>query len=248
MARGRYEDVPAGAHPFVETATDGLSTLGLDVDTASSTVVRRILVDGQLPPPEAIRVEELLSYFSDDDPPPAQGDFALRAEGAASIFTQEPRTYLLRFNIRARETIAEDAKVQVELHPAAVARWRLIGYGAGHGVTALYEVQLTPQAAGKIASLHLRYRVPGTDRLQETIHDLRTSELVPDWKDASPGFRLASLVVEFAETLRGTSYAGDLHEIESRARRVVEEMKGQPRAAEFVRLVETAARLEEQKP
>jgi len=264
---------PAGAHPFVETANDRLSTFGLDVDTASYTVARGDLLDGNLPPPKAIRVEEFLNYFSYGDPPPARGDFALRAEGAPSIFTQEPRTYLLRFNVRAREpgtfqTIAEDAKVQVELYPAAVARWRLIGYengdivdeklrdntvdageiGAGHSVTALYEVQLTPQATGTIARLHLRYRVPVTGELQETIHDLRASELVPHWEDASPGFRLASLVVEFAETLRGSSHAGDLHKIERRARRVVEEMKGQPRAAdvaEFARLVAVAARLKE---
>ena len=170
------------------------------------------------------------------------------------------------------QTIAEDAKVQVEFFPAAVTRWRLIGYenrdipdekfrdntvdageiGAGHSVTALYEVQLTPQAAGKIASLHLRYRVPVTGELRETIHDLRASQLVADWKNASPGFRLASLVVEFAETLRGSSHAGDLHKIQRRAQRVVGEMEGRARSAdvaEFARLVEEAARIQEaQKP
>ena len=268
----------AGAHPFVETARDRLSTFGLDVDTASYTVARRYLRDGHLPPREAIRVEEFLNYFSYGDPPPARGDFALRAEGAVSIFTQEPRTYLLRFNLQAREVkaehrkpavpIAEDAKVQVEFSPAAVARWRLIGYenrdvadeklrdntvdageiGAGHGVTALYEVQLTPQAAGKIASLHLRYRVPVTGELRETVRDLRASELVADWKNASPGFRLASLVVEFAETLRGSSHAEDHRKILRHAQRLVGEMAKKPRGAdvaEFARLVEVAARINE---
>lgn len=268
----------AGAHPFVETARDRLSTFGLDVDTASYTVARRSLRDGRLPPREAIRVEEFVNYFSYGDPLPARGDFALKAEGAASIFTQEPRTYLLRFNLRAREVkaedrkpavpVAEDAKVQVEFAPAAVARWRLIGYenrdvpdeklrddtvdageiGSGHSVTALYEVQLTPQAAGKIASLHLRYRVPVTGELRETVRDLRASELVADWKNASPGFRLASLVVEFAETLRGSSHAEDHRKILRRAQRVVGEMAKKPRgadAAEFARLVEEAARIKE---
>jgi len=445
----------AGSHPFMETGRDRLSTFGLDVDTASYTVARRYLREGHLPPREAIRVEEFLNYFSYGDLPPARGDFALRAEGAASIFTQEPRTYLLRFNLRAREvkaehrkpavltfvvdisgsmdqgnrlglvkqsldlllgqlrkddkvglvvygaearvlleptsdrelirsaierlvpdgatnaeagialgydvagrsfrpgainrillcsdgvanvgatgpepilerirreskrgielttlgfglgnyndvlmerladqgngryaylddldearrvlveeltgtlqTIAEDAKVQVEFSPAAVARWRLIGYenrdipdekfrdntvdageiGAGHSVTALYEVQLTPQAAGKIASLHLRYRVPVTGELRETVRDLRASELVADWKNASTGFRLASLVTEFAETLRGSSHAEDHRKILRRAERVVAEMAGKPRGAdvaEFARLVADAARIKE---
>lgn len=253
---------------------------GLDVDTASYTVARNYLREGRLPPREVIRVEEFVRYFSYGDPPPAQGDFALRAEGAASIFTQEPRTYLLRFNLRARDgkavkaptdmlpTIAEDAKVQVEFSPAAVARWRLIGsesrnaaggkfrsntvdageIGAGHSVTALYEVQLTPQATGKLASLHLRYREPVSGELRETVQDLRVAELVPDWKNASPGFRLASLVAEFAENLRGSSAADDLRKILRHAQQVAGEMSGWPRAAdvaEFVRLVETAARLRE---
>jgi Ca-activated chloride channel family protein len=124
--------------------------------------------------------------------------------------------------------------------------------GAGHSVTVLYEVELTPrameQSAGKIASLHLRYRVPVTGELQETVRDLRPADLAADWKDASPGFRLASLVVEFAETLRGSSHAGDLRQILRRAQRVVGELKNHPRAtdiAEFTRLVETAVRLRE---
>jgi hypothetical protein len=261
-------DVPrqvSGANES-DMARDRLSTFGLDVDTTSYTVARGYLLGGQLPPREAIRVEEFVNHFSYGDPPPAQGDFALRAEGAASIFTQEPRTYLLRFNLRAREAgtpqiIAEDARVQVEFSSAAVARWRLIGYesggtpgvgeiGAGRNITAIYEVQLTPQAAGKIAVLHLRYRVPATGKLRESVRNLRASELVPDWKNASAGFRLASLVAEFAETLRGSSQAEDYRKILRLAEPLVDEMSGQPRAAdvaEFVRLVETAARLREKK-
>lgn len=268
---------PAPAAPASESAAgvEGGVEGGVVGGVASYTEARSYLRGGRLPPPEAIRVEEFLNSFSYGDPPPAGGDFALRAEGAASIFTQEPRTYLLRFNLRAREvktgtlqTVAEDARVRVEFAPAAVARWRLIGYenrdvpdgrfrdntvdageiGAGHSVTALYEVQLTPQASGKIASLHLRYRVPVTGELRETVRDLRVSELVADWKNASPGFRLASLVVEFAETLRGSSHAEDLRKILRRAQQVAGEMAGRPHGAdvaEFARLVEEAARIKE---
>jgi Ca-activated chloride channel family protein len=184
----------------------------------------------------------------------------------------EARRVLVEELTGTLQTIAEDAKVQVEFFPAAVARWRLIGYenrdiadekfrdntvdageiGAGHSVTALYEVQLAPEAAGKstgkIASLHLRYRVPVSGEVRETIRDLTASQLVADWKDASPGFRLASLVVEFAETLRGSSHAGDLQKILRRAQRVVGEMADRPRAADvadFARLVAEAARIKQ---
>src|SRR4030095_7398135 len=40
-----------------------LSTFGADVDTASYTNVRRFLSSGQLPPKDAVRVEELINYF-----------------------------------------------------------------------------------------------------------------------------------------------------------------------------------------
>jgi Ca-activated chloride channel family protein len=40
-----------------------LSTFGADVDTASYSIVRRFLSNGQLPPPEAVRLEEMVNYF-----------------------------------------------------------------------------------------------------------------------------------------------------------------------------------------
>jgi Ca-activated chloride channel family protein len=48
---------------FKSTAEHPLSTFGADVDTASYTNVRRFLTSGQLPPRDAVRVEELVNYF-----------------------------------------------------------------------------------------------------------------------------------------------------------------------------------------
>ena len=48
-----------------------LSTFGLDVDTASYANVRRFIEQGQLPPRDAVRIEELLNAFAYGDPPPA---------------------------------------------------------------------------------------------------------------------------------------------------------------------------------
>ncbi len=57
-------------NPFLEAARAPLSTFSIDVDTASYSNVRRFLNDGQLPPKDAVRVEELINYFSYDYPQP----------------------------------------------------------------------------------------------------------------------------------------------------------------------------------
>jgi Ca-activated chloride channel homolog len=446
----------AGVNPFVDTAVDRLSTFGLDVDTGSYTVARRYLADGNLPDPRSVRVEEYVNFFDYGDAPPRQGDFALRAEGAPSPFTEGGSHRLLRFNIRGREvnaanrrpvvltfvvdvsgsmdeenrlglvkkslallldqlkptdrvglviygddarvlqeptndkgavrraieslrpegstnaeagllagydvagrhfqmkaanriilcsdgvanvgrtgplsilgrigrearrgielttlgfgmgnyndnlmeqlsnkgdgryayidtldeakrvlveevtgtlqTIAKNAKVQVDFNPEVVAKYRLLGYenrdiadarfrdetvdagevGAGHSVTALYEVELKPgaPAEGLIATLHLRYKTPEVGNVTEATKKLRVADLAPSWEAASPGFRMASLVAEFAEILRESPWAkgSDLGDVLRRAQAVSKELAQGRKAAqvtEFVDLVGRAAR------
>lgn len=455
-----YDDVrfkSAGTNPFVETGTDRLSTFGLDVDTASYTVARRYLSDGNLPEPASVRVEEWVNYFDYGDLPPTRGDFAIRAEGAPSPFSPERR--LLRFNIRARQvkaenrrpavltfvvdvsgsmdeenrlglvkkslnllldelrptdqvglvvygsearlllepsndrevvkqaierlvpegstnaeaglqmgydvagrnfkmnsvnriilcsdgvanvghtgpqailgrigrearrgielttlgfgmgnyndhlmeqladkgdgryayidgideakrvlveeltgtlqTIAKNAKVQVDFNPAAVSRYRLLGYenraiaderfrdetvdageiGAGHSVTALYELEMKPGAGEgqTIATLHLRYRVPEIGNTTETVRKVTSADFAPTWEESSLSFRLASLVAQLAETLKGTSWARDtdLNDLARRVREVSQQVnpKSQTagaKAAELADLAGKAARI-----
>jgi Ca-activated chloride channel family protein len=50
-------------NPFRSVANDPLSTFSIDVDTASYANVRRFLTSGTLPPPDAVRVEEMINYF-----------------------------------------------------------------------------------------------------------------------------------------------------------------------------------------
>jgi Ca-activated chloride channel family protein len=50
-------------HRFAATLDRPLSTFGADVDTASYTNIRRFLSSGQLPPSQAVRIEELVNYF-----------------------------------------------------------------------------------------------------------------------------------------------------------------------------------------
>lgn len=56
---------------FRETLQHPLSTFSIDVDTASYANVRRFLTGGSLPPPDAVRVEEMINYFGYDYPAPA---------------------------------------------------------------------------------------------------------------------------------------------------------------------------------
>ena len=57
----RYPD--ADANPIKRVAEEPVSTFSIDVDTAAYANVRRFLHEGQLPPRDAVRVEELINYF-----------------------------------------------------------------------------------------------------------------------------------------------------------------------------------------
>ena len=105
-----------GTNPFIDSEDDPLSTFGLDVDTGSWGVVRRYLRDGNLPPREAVRVEELVNAFDYGDPAPRRGDFRVVAEGAATPFAgrrDNPRYRVLRFGLHAREVDVSHRKPAV---------------------------------------------------------------------------------------------------------------------------------------
>ncbi len=77
MDRSSVEDGTAGEryaeineNPFLEARRAPLSTFSIDVDTASYANVRRYLKNGQLPPKDAVRIEELINYFEYDYPQP----------------------------------------------------------------------------------------------------------------------------------------------------------------------------------
>ncbi|MBI9077062.1 MAG: VWA domain-containing protein [Desulfatibacillum sp.] len=66
---------------FKSPLRDPLSTFSIDVDTASYSNVRRFLTDGTMPPPDAVRIEELVNYFSYDYPQPTgQDPFSITME------------------------------------------------------------------------------------------------------------------------------------------------------------------------
>ena len=445
-----------GVNPFIDTEDDPLSTFAIDVDTASYTVARRYVRDGNLPDPASVRVEEFVNFFDHGYAPPTRDPFAIHVEGSPSPFGGEDH-WLMRVGLQAREvgewqrkdatiifaidvsgsmgredrlglvqrslallvdelrprdsvgivvygsngrvllrptdggergeimhainslqpggstyaeeglrlayemaadevrsgritrvmllsdgvgnvgrtsadeileqirryvdrgitlttvgfgmgnyndvlmeqlandgdgtyhyvdtlnearrvfvddlvgtlqTVAKDAKVQVDFNPEVVSRYRLLGYenravadedfrddtvdagevGAGHSVTALYELKFHDGAAGDIGTVYLRYEDPDTRGITEIRRSLQVRELAPWFESASPTFQLAAVVAEYAEVLRNSYWAqdGDLQRTASEAARVQRLLPYDPDVAEFADLVARAARIEAQ--
>ena len=394
----------SGVNPFVDTEDDRLSTFAIDVDTASYTVARHFVRDGNLPDPASVRVEEFVNFFDHDYEPPARDPFAIHVEGSPSPFGGENH-WLMRVGLQAREigewqrkdatlifaidvsgsmgredrlglvkrslallvdelgprdavgivvygssgrvlllsdgvgnvgrtsaegilerirsdvdrgvtlttvgfgmgnyndvlmeqlandgdgayhyvdnlsearrvfvdnlastiqTVAKDAKVQVEFNPNVVSRYRLLGYenravadedfrddtvdageiGANHSVTALYELKFHEGTAGDIGTVSLRYEDPDTGGITEIRRSLQVRELAPWFESASPTFQLAAVVAEYAEILRNSYWAqdGDLRRTADEAARVQRLLPYDPNVAEFADLVARAARIEQ---
>lgn len=77
-------------NPFHRVSNDPLSTFSIDVDTASYSNVRRFITQGELPPKDAVRIEELINYFTYNYPQP-KGDrpFSVTTEVAAAPWNPE---------------------------------------------------------------------------------------------------------------------------------------------------------------
>ncbi len=442
-----------GVNPFIDTEDDHLSTFAMDVDTASYTVARRYVQDGNLPDPASVRVEEFVNYFDQGYAPPSNDAFAIHVEGSPSPFGGE-RHWLLRVGLQGRtvaeearkdatlvfaidvsgsmgredrlglvkrslrllvnelrpadevgivvygdrgsvllrptdggeketileaidnlspggstyvedglrlaydmatkrvrdgritrvlllsdgvgnvgrtgsdsilkeirsnldqgvslttvgfgmgnyndilmeqlandgdgayhyvdtlaearkvfvdnlvgtlQDIAKDAKVQVEFNPEVVRSYRLLGYenrsvadedfrddtvdagevGAGHSVTALYEVKLHPDADGALGVVSVRYEDPDSGEVSEITRALQRGELVASFADATPRFQLAAVVAEYAEVLRESYWAqeGSLAEVAAEASRVRRLLPQDVDVEEFAALSNQAERI-----
>ena len=97
--------VDYGVNPFVDTADDPFSTFALDVDTASYTVARNFIEGGQLPPFEAVRVEEFFNYF-DGGYPDEIDEFTISVDAAPSPFADDG-DLLLRVGVQAPHVVSD---------------------------------------------------------------------------------------------------------------------------------------------
>ncbi|MBL0884874.1 vWA domain-containing protein [Myceligenerans indicum] len=136
--------------------------------------------------------------------------------------------------------VAQDLKVQVEFNPAVVSGYRLIGYdnrrlededfaddtkdagdvGAGHSVTAFYEIvpasgeatagngleyqDATPSGSDDFLTVHVRWKEPGASRSAEQEYPVGAAAYT---REPSTDFRFASAVAEAGLVARGSGYA-----------------------------------------
>jgi len=157
------------------------------------------------------------------------------------------------------EVIAKDVKVQVEFDIDAVVRYRLIGYenrdiadedfedetidageiGAGHRVTALYEIELSGNAAGNLLTVHLRYKLPDGETDIPLDIPIGLNALADTFSARSERFQFTVGVAEFAEILRESPYVNtSLADVENIVSQAVS--GGDDRDVEFLELVRKA--------
>lgn len=149
------------------------------------------------------------------------------------------------------QTIAKDVKIQVEFNPAAVSEYRLIGYetrvlnredfnndkvdageiGAGHTVTALYEIvpagsgarlvddlryesgdsataRKDGAATGELAFVKIRYKEPGGDKSTLVTTPVTRADETASVQAADADARFAAAVAGFGQVLKGGRYTG----------------------------------------
>jgi Ca-activated chloride channel family protein len=174
-------------------------------------------------------------------------------------------------------TIAKDVKIQIEFNPTEVLEYRLIGYenrmleredfnndkvdagdiGAGHRVTALYEIVPTGAKGlidslrygtlsstgkrGELAHLKLRYKQPDGEKSKLLEYPIMKSSIVAS-EETSPDFRFAASVAAFGQMLRGGKYTSrfDFDDVEALAKSALSrDEEGYRR--EFISLVKLAA-------
>ena len=89
---------------FVAVAQQPVTTFSADVDRAAYANVRRIIGYGQIPPKDAVRIEEMVNYFDYDYPVPEEGSVSpLRASPELAPAPWNPNHLLLRIGLQAKK-------------------------------------------------------------------------------------------------------------------------------------------------
>ncbi len=96
----RYGNIEENS--FLAAANNPLSTFSIDVDTASYSNVRRFIESGSLPPRDAVRIEEMINYFTYDYPQPNDNvPFSVNLDAASCPWA--PTHRLVRVGLKGRE-------------------------------------------------------------------------------------------------------------------------------------------------
>jgi len=163
------------------------------------------------------------------------------------------------------QVIGRDVKIQVDFNPEVVRSYRLIGYenrdvpdekfrddkydggeiGAGHSVTALYELKLWPDKEGAVATTYVRYKHADTSAVTEFKSPIAVGDFDKSFDGSSKEFQLAATVAEFAEILRKSYWAkgATLDGVLERAQQLSREFEEDADVIELVDLISKAERL-----
>ncbi len=193
-----HQDIIAGIKNYVEEGVT-LSTIGFGMGNYKDTMMEQLANKGNG------------NYYYVDSKKEALRVFGEQVDGTLQV-------------------IAKDVKIQVEFDAEAIPEYRLIGYenrdiadkdfrddkvdageiGAGHTVTALYEIRLNKNVKGKLATVRVRAKSPQGYKAEEQAFELFDADVRPKLSDASKDFQFAASVAAFAEILRESPYAKNL--------------------------------------
>ena len=202
----------------VVLASDGVANAGITGTDPLSDLVRDEGADGI----RLVTVGYGMGNYNDD----LMEQLADRGDGFYSyVDTYEEAERLFTSELTSTLTVvAEDAKAQVSFDPAAVASYRLVGYenhaiadesfqddtvdagelGAGHAVTALYELRLVEDGPRSLGTVTLRHRPVGAEAAVEQEVPVTRGDLAASWDEAGDPLRLAGDVAALAELLAGS--------------------------------------------
>jgi Ca-activated chloride channel family protein len=177
----------------------------------------------------------------------------------------EARRFFLRDLTGVLQTVARDARAQVEFDPGRVTSYRLIGYekrdladedfrndavdagevNAGQTVTVLYELVLPP-GQGALGTVRVRFLDPDTRAPDEVLRGIADATEGAGFENASPAFQLTVLAARFAEHLRESRFVPPSERLDALVR-IAHTMEPavlrRPAAQELVDLIREAARL-----
>jgi Ca-activated chloride channel family protein len=246
----------------VVLASDGVANTG---NTDAATILGRIAWDASLGI-QLVSVGFGMGNYNDV----LMEQLADKGDGFyAYVNTIDDATTLFRDRlVSTLDTIALDARVQVEFNPQVVEAYLLIGYenraiddgsfrddsvdagaiGAGHASTALYAVRPTNEGhqAGRIATVSLRWVDPATRLASEISRDVRVDDLAGSFGDTAAAFRLDALVAATAERLRDSRWSTGygLRDVASAASDMAGDLPRSDEVTAFLQLLDEAARLE----
>jgi len=253
---GRQQFIEGGINRVV-LATDGVANVGY---TDAATILQHAGIDAASSHVQLVAIGVGMGDYNDslleDLADKGEGFYAYvdTADEAKRIFVDKLTTTI--------DTIALDAKAQIDFNPQMVAGYRLIGYedrgvpdasfrsnsskggaiGAGHQVTALYALVLRSSESQdqRLATVTLRWTDPTTHRATEIASDVNRGDLAPTFAQSDPHFKLDSLVAATAETLRSSPWIPGyrIRDLQSAADEIRHSLPETKEATDFLQMLD----------